>query len=36
LSPQFVVALVALGLLALLPVAVKHLKARRARPNELG
>jgi len=36
LSPQLVVALVALGLLALLPVAVKHLKARRARPNELG
>lgn len=35
LTPQLIVALVALGLLALLPVLVKHLKARRARPNDL-
>ena len=36
LTPQLIAVLVALGLLALLPVAVKRLKARRARPNKLG
>ena len=36
LTPQLVSALVALGLLALLPVLVRHFRARRARPNDLG
>ena len=36
LTPQLVSALVALGLLALLPVLVKHFRSRRARPNDLG
>lgn len=35
LTPQLIAALVALGLLALLPVLVRHLRARRARPNDL-
>ncbi|HXD43662.1 MAG TPA: VTT domain-containing protein [Pseudolabrys sp.] len=35
LTPQLIAALVALGLLALLPVLVKHLRGRRARPDDL-
>ncbi|MGN6571315.1 MAG: TVP38/TMEM64 family protein [Pseudolabrys sp.] len=36
LSPQLIGVLVALGALALLPVVVKRLRARRARANDLG
>ena len=36
LTPQLIAALVALGLLALLPVLVKHVRARRAQPKDLG
>jgi uncharacterized membrane protein YdjX (TVP38/TMEM64 family) len=36
LTPQLIAALVALGLLALLPVLVKHLRARSAQPKDLG
>ena len=36
LTSQLIAVLVALGLLALLPVAVKRLKAHRARPKNLG
>jgi uncharacterized membrane protein YdjX (TVP38/TMEM64 family) len=36
LTPEVLGALAALGLLALLPVAVKRWRARRARPSELG
>jgi len=35
LTPQLIAALVALGLLALLPVVVRHLRARRARADDL-